>query len=336
VGKLPHTIKYFVTGHTAKGYVDYLTTNLVNLKHIIILQNGQPHIITQLLKKVMTTYKDAYNLEIIYNSQGWDDFGGVIFREKGVAILSEAIVRKPIKGAIYLSLNAPGKQDVQHKEVYEAAYDAFKKGLEIHDRLEKVYIREMNFDKADLIAEEFIQGLLAGKEKRHRQVHVYERLFGTNTPGGMVNFVDDLIEPIANVVYVKGRAGTGKSHFMKRVWHACMEYGYDLEIYYCSFDPKSIDMVVVRELDFCMFDSTPPHEFFPKKGSDQVVDLYESTVTPGTDEKYAIEIERINKAYKAKMREGLEILGNLRERVPGKNPDLTAVLTKINQLMVDK
>src|SRR5699024_7361779 len=98
---------------------------------------------------------------------------------------------------------------------------------------------------------------------RSRQPIVHERLFGTNTPDGKVNHVSALIAPFQNVYYVKGRAGTGKSVFMKEILNACKSYGYDIEMYRCSFDPSSVDMIIVRDLDFCVFDSTPPHEFFP-------------------------------------------------------------------------
>lgn len=48
----------------------------------------------------------------------------------------------------------------------------------------------------------------------------------------------------------------------------------------------SLDMVLLRELDIVIFDSTAPHEYFPDRDNDEVVDMYEITVTPGTDEKY--------------------------------------------------
>lgn len=67
-------------------------------------------------------------------------------------------------------------------------------------------------------------------------------------------------------------------------------------------------MLIVRDLDFCMFDSTDPHEFFPDRESEATVDLYEELVTPGTDEKYALEINRVNGDYKAYMKKGIKHL----------------------------
>src|SRR5699024_12170702 len=115
---------------------------------------------------------------------------------------------------------------------------------------------------------------------------VYERLFGTNTPDGKVNHVSALIAPFRNVYYVKGRAGTGKSVFMKKILNACKSYGYDIETYRCSFDPSSVDMIIVRDLEFCVFDSTLPHEFFQDYGLGVVIYYYELTFDIDTDVLY--------------------------------------------------
>ena len=137
---------------------------------------------------------------------------------------------------------------------------------------------------------------------------IYHRLFGTNTDQGPVNILPQILSHVQNRVYIKGRAGTGKSVFLNKVIKACMDYGLDIEQYHCSFDPGSTDMVLVPELDLCVFDSTAPHEFSPDREGDIVIDLYKETVTPGTDEKYANEIQQITRKYKKILREGIDDL----------------------------
>lgn len=46
----------------------------------------------------------------------------------------------------------------------------------------------------------------------------------------------------------------------------------------------SIDMVLVRELGLCAFDSTPPHEYFPEKSGDVTIDIYREAVKSNTNE----------------------------------------------------
>src|SRR5690625_2667478 len=77
-------------------------------------------------------------------------------------------------------------------------------------------------------------------------------------------------------------------------------------------------MVLVRDLDFCIIDSTDPHEVMPEREEDVVIDLYEKTVTPGTDEKFADEIERVQCSYKGYMKKGMQELkkaGAYREEI---------------------
>jgi hypothetical protein len=92
---------------------------------------------------------------------------------------------------------------------------------------------------------------------------------------------------------------------MKKVMKAAEDHGFDIELYHCSFDPNSVDMVLIRELEFCIFDSTDPHEYFPNGPGEEEIDMYEKTVTPGTDEKYEKEITELNTTYKSYMKQGV-------------------------------
>src|SRR5699024_554917 len=170
----------------------------------------------------------------------------------------------------------------------------------------------MNFDEADEVAVKWMQRYLPTRKKQEQQGSVVKRLFGTNTPEGSLNVVPSIIDSFPVVHHVKGRAGTGKSFFMNTVADACIQLGYDIEQYMCSFDPESTDMIIVPELNICLFDSTNPHEFTPK-GDDVVIDLYEETVEPGIDERYKDSIKDTTTKYKSYMRRGNEYLKQARQ-----------------------
>lgn len=234
------------------------------------------------------------------------------------------------------------------EKLQESAYENFTLALHIHHDIEQVYIREMDFEQANAVASSWKEKLIPLKkstaklnsstveenrsetnksEKERKDVKgnpdtvtyitkrqklerplVYERFFGTNTPYGIVHNVQNLIAPLKRRIFVKGRAGTGKSFFMNELLTTALERGYTVEKYRCSFDPLSIDMGIIRELNCCFFDSTAPHELFPKRKGDTVVDLYELTVTKGTDEKYANELKQLQANYKEKVQAGLRDL----------------------------
>lgn len=277
---------YYVSANTAEGYIDLLSSNLHGIKETIELESHSYQMNTKILQQLIEQYKDKTPVEVLKSPISERYVEGIILREKEVAIIGER--KSPFT---------------------TEAYEQFKQGLRIHDNLEKVYIQEMDFTKANQLADDFTKKLLANESKIGRTPHIYRRLFGTNTVDGVVNEVPNLTEHLKQVYHIKGRAGTGKSTFMKRVAEACLNHGFDLEIYHCSFDPNSIDMVLIPALQICLFDSTDPHRFEPQDTSREVIiDLYEETVTPGTDEKYAEEINKLTKEYKSFMKKGLAVI----------------------------
>jgi len=309
---------YYVSGNTAEGFINLLSSNVSSFNHTVILQHPSEKLKTAILKKLLQDMnKKGKNSEILLSPLGSDYLDGILLREEKIAVVVDNLAAKDLSGAVELNLNYFLDRDTpetnewiqKYQSQKNAAYQSFKEGLTIHDQLEKIYIDEMDFARADEIAYAFIDQLFQNKEPiGDEQGKTYNRLFGTNTPEGAVNVVPQLIQSVSSVYYLKGRAGTGKSTFMKKIVSACEEREYTIEKYFCSFDPDSIDMVLVPDLDFLLFDSTSPHEFFPQRKGEEVIDLYEKAVTPGTDEKYATEIHDVTVRYKGKMKQGIEKL----------------------------
>lgn len=117
-----------------------------------------------------------------------------------------------------------------------------------------------------------------------------------------------MTEGLAKRFFIKGRAGTGKSTMLKKIAAEAENRGLDTEIYHCGFDPHSLDMVIVRELGFAIFDSTSPHEYFPDREGDVIIDTYETLVASGTDERYAGPLAEVSTQYKAQMKDAIAAL----------------------------
>jgi hypothetical protein len=100
---------------------------------------------------------------------------------------------------------------------------------------------------------------------------------------------------------------------LKKIAAAAEQKGYDVEVFHCGFDPNSLDMLIFPELSTAIFDSTAPHEYFPSRQGDEILDMYERAMTPGTDEKYAGELAAIKTRYSAKMREATSYLMQARQ-----------------------
>ena len=77
-----------------------------------------------------------------------------------------------------------------------------------------------------------------------------------------MDYVPNLTENIRKRYFLKGRPGR-KINSFEKLASVALNRGFDVEIYHCGFDPNSLDMVILRELDIAIFDSTAPHEYFP-------------------------------------------------------------------------
>ncbi|WP_338379148.1 hypothetical protein, partial [Enterococcus faecium] len=165
----------------------------------------------------------------------------------------------------------------------------------------------MDFDKANNLTEEIIEKLFKGHHV-DKQADVRHRYLGAATPKGAVDFVPNLTEGLEKRYLIKGRPGSGKSTMLKKIAAEAESRGFDTEIYHCGFDPHSLVMIVVRELGFAIFDSTAPHEYFPERDSDEIIDMYGTIIAPGTDEKYEAEIKDVSKRYRENMNKAIASL----------------------------
>ena len=86
-------------------------------------------------------------------------------------------------------------------------------------------------------------------------------------------------------------------------------------MYHCALDPKSLDMIIVRELGLCVFDSTSPHEYFPERLGDGIIDIYGLCVAPGTDERFSTELEILQQKYNEIIAEGRVLIRKINESI---------------------
>ncbi|MCZ8517772.1 hypothetical protein O9H85_36885 [Paenibacillus filicis] len=187
-------------------------------------------------------------------------------------------------------------------DAYSKAYETFLTALRIHDEWEKYYIENMDFMKADQISQELIQELYAGHENDTPTIgrHLF---FGAATPKGAFDFIQSLTAQLERRIFIKGRPGSGKSTLLKKLAAAAEKNGIEVQVYHCGFDPNSLDMLIFPKLSTAIFDSNAPHEYFPDRDGDEILDMYTLTMAPGTDEAFAAEIAAIKERYSAKMKE---------------------------------
>jgi nucleoside-triphosphatase THEP1 len=99
---------------------------------------------------------------------------------------------------------------------------------------------------------------------------------GGNTSKGFKSFFDYVVPKDVNRIFcMKGGPGVGKSSLMRKVAKDMISRGYDVDLYPCSSDPDSIDVIAIKKLGVVMLDATAPHIVDPKNPGaiDEILDL---------------------------------------------------------------
>ena len=157
---------------------------------------------------------------------------------------------------------------------YENCFGALSKALAIHDDWEIETRRYMNWKGLDDQYTELSRTLL-NNTKLNKSGTLTHRLLGTLTPTGAQDTVQSITQNIKKRLFIKGYPGTGKSSMMKNLAKEAVSRGYDVQLVWCGLDSNSTDLVLIRELDFCIFDSTEPHVYHPDENrpGDEVFDI---------------------------------------------------------------
>lgn len=327
-GKIIH---YFAGGNTAKGFYSLYESNLQGLERVFILKGGPGTGKSSLMQKIGNDWADSeFDIEFIHSPFDPNSIDGVVIPALSVGIVdgsSPHVIEPKAPGAVEELVNLGAAWDAQElrfqkgrilklsgkiNDAYQKAYVHFKEALGIHDEWEKVYINSMDIKRADRLTSRLIE-MFFGKMRVNKNPDARHRFLGAATPEGAVDFIPNLTEAVSKRYFLKGRPGSGKSTMLKKIANAALNKGFDTEIYHCGFDPDSLDMLIFRELGICIFDSTAPHEYFPSRDGDEIIDMYDMLITPGTDETNAHHIKKISAAYKNKMAEATSYLAGAKK-----------------------
>lgn len=315
---------FYASGNTAHGFANLFDSSIQGLERLFIVR-GRPGTGKSTLIRAIGEHleKNGYDVWLIHSPSDNGSLDGMIVPELKAGIVDGSAPRviQPGIDLKYIDLDVACNTDklIDHMpaierlndeidRAYERSYAGFAEALRIHDEWEAIYIANMDYQAADRLTSAYISRLYGDSDrKRDRLSRIDHRFLGAATPRGAVDFVPNLTEGLKRY-FVKGRAGSGKSTMLKKLAAAGIERGFDVEMYHCGFDPNSLDMVIVRELGFAVFDSTAPHEYFPERPDDEIIDMYASCIKPGTDEAHAEAIGGIKERYSAKMKQSIQHL----------------------------
>lgn len=322
-------LHYFVRGNTAQGLASVADSVFQGLGTIYVLK-GYPGGTEFLIGRIAATLEQrGLPLHRIHQPLEHEYLEGIIIDSLSIGIVDGDVwaVNEELAGTDVRHIDLCSVLDTSRLETaaveierlqeemeaaYEEAFATFLKTLHIHDEWEKIFIdnldRQVMNSLAEEWAEQYLQPVSTGKKSR-----IVRRFLGAATWRGAVDFVPNLTDRSQTRVFVKGRPGSGKSTLFKKLAASAEQKGIDMEIYHCGFDSDSLDMLVFPEIGVAIFDSTAPHEHFPVRQGDQILDVYQLAITEGTDEKYADDVQTMKSRYSASMKQAISHLARVKE-----------------------
>ncbi|MFC3747117.1 PRK06851 family protein [Paenibacillus sp. GCM10012306] len=312
---------YFARGNTARGAHFLYKSAFDGLNKIFVLTGpegtGKSTVIQSLADSLLDK---GLHVQCFHSPLRPEELDGIILTELKVGIVDGQVCKgisdigaceiiyvhfgEALDNSLILPEHNITIEDLRGKleRTYSKTYETFATALRIHDEWEKIYIENMDFSKADQIAQDLIQELYAEHESDSPTAprHLF---FGAATPRGAFDFIQSLTAQLERRIFIKGRAGSGKSTLLKKLASAAETKGIEVQVFHCGFDPNSLDMLIFPRLGTAIFDSTAPHEYFPDQDGDEILDMYAWAIAPGTDEAHAAEIAGIKARYSAKMKE---------------------------------
>lgn len=316
---------YFARGNTARGAHFLYQSAFNGLDKIVVLTGPQGTGKSTILRKISDhLLEKGQHVQCFHSPLQPNDLDGIIATELKIGLVDGRVCEgipdcevvkidlgQAVDNKLLLSEQLSMIENLQSEltAVYSKAYETFLTALKIHDEWESYYIESMDFVKADEVAQGLIKELYTGHEKT-TPITGRHLFFGAATPKGAFDFIQHLTMPLERRIFIKGRPGSGKSTLLKKLAATAETSGIDVQIFHCGFDPNSLDMLIFPELSTAIFDSTAPHEYFPERNGDEILDMYTLTMSPGTDEAYAVEIAEIKERYSAKMKEATSCLAS--------------------------
>jgi len=96
-----------------------------------------------------------------------------------------------------------------------------------------------------------------------------------NTSFGFINYFDNIVDKNGFTYIIKGSSGSGKSTLMKKIALYFEQKNCNLEYFYCSSDPNSLDAIKLTDYNICILDGTAPHSTDTKMPNvnDKIINL---------------------------------------------------------------
>lgn len=270
---MEHGRRMFFGGNTASGFYSLHSNIISDNRTMLYILKGMPGGgKSSMMKKIgKHLSEEGFTVEFHHCPSDPDSLDSILIRELKVAIVDGTAPH--IMDPTYPGLKdriidlaefidtaklMENKEEIimakkANKRAYFNAFSYLKSARHIYDIMiernkSAVEFEKVNKETVSLIDRIFSKDRIDLSEED--MLFSERHLFSTaNTPEGIVDYTDTILEGIESIYYIKGEIGTGKSTLIKKILDECRIRGYNVEIYHNSTFPEKIESLLINNLN---------------------------------------------------------------------------------------
>ena len=285
--------RVFPGGNTAKGFYSfykYIITE--DAKRIFIIKGGPGVGKSSFMKNIAAEMiKRGFPIEMHHCSSDNNSIDGIVIIPLNIALIDGTAphILDPanpgcVDEIIHFGDYWDEKRITMHKKaiiacnkeigrLFTQAYRMLHAASIIKKAIVSMYREATEIGLYNQITAELMRELFDGMEIARTPGQMRHLFASAITPDGTLNYLDTVLGRVKKLYLINGHPGVGKSFLISKLAYAALEYGFNVEAYHCSLDPKRIEHLLIPGLSVGITTPTKP-QILDLAGA-EIIDLNE-------------------------------------------------------------
>lgn len=261
--------RVFPGNNTSEGFCSFYDQIVrPEANRIFILKGGPGVGKSTFIKKIGAAMTEkGFDIELLHCSSDNDSLDGVIVPALGVVIIDgtaphivdpkyPGVVDEIINLGIYWNrIKLAGlKEEVircgaKIGKLFRSAYNHLKEARVVYDELEGYYAGAVDNLAVKGLTYKMCEEIFDGVKPDYDRVSNVRRLFASaNTPGGLVHYIDSILQEAKKLYLINGEPGTGVHRALQVLLEEGDRLGLNIEAYHCPFQPSNLELLYFPSL----------------------------------------------------------------------------------------
>ena len=261
--------KVFPGNNTSEGFYSFYDQIIKPEANRIFILKGGPGVgKSTFIKKIGTAMLEkGFDIELHHCSSDNDSLDGVVIPALKIAIIDGTaphVVDPVYPGAVEEIINLSIYWDKEKltsskdgviscskkiRRLFKSAYSHLKEAKVVHDELAGYYVEAADSAAVNKLIYKMCEEIFYGVKPCFESASYVRRLFASaNTPGGLVHYIESILQDARKLYLIHGEPGTGTDRALQVVLDEGIRLGLDCEAYHCPLEPAKLELLYFPSL----------------------------------------------------------------------------------------